>query len=88
LPSADVPEPRGQSCAGDGYSDLRAGHRWNRRRHHNALLATGGWIDGLSVITLDQTGLAQKGGAVISRHHPEPIVRLKPRLRSAMEMPI
>ena len=32
----------------------------------NALLATAAWIDGLSVITLDQTGLAQKGGAVVS----------------------
>ncbi|HVN03373.1 MAG TPA: DUF6537 domain-containing protein, partial [Bryobacteraceae bacterium] len=27
---------------------------------------TAAWIDGLSVITLDQTGLAQKGGAVVS----------------------
>ena len=32
----------------------------------NALLATAAAIDGLSVITLDQTGLAQKGGAVVS----------------------
>ncbi len=32
----------------------------------NALLATAAWIDGLSAITLDQTGVAQKGGAVIS----------------------
>jgi indolepyruvate ferredoxin oxidoreductase len=32
----------------------------------NALLATAAWLDGLSVITLDQTGLAQKGGAVVS----------------------
>ena len=32
----------------------------------NALLATAAWIDGLSAITLDQTGLAQKGGAVVS----------------------
>ena len=33
----------------------------------NALLATAAWIDGLSVITLDQTGSAQKGGAVVSQ---------------------
>jgi indolepyruvate ferredoxin oxidoreductase len=32
----------------------------------NALLATAAWIDGLYVATLDQTGSAQKGGAVIS----------------------
>jgi indolepyruvate ferredoxin oxidoreductase len=32
----------------------------------NALLATAAMIDGLWVSTLDQTGLAQKGGAVVS----------------------
>ena len=32
----------------------------------NALLATAAWIDGLNVVTLDQTGTAQKGGAVVS----------------------
>ena len=32
----------------------------------NALLATAAALDGLSVQTLDQTGLAQKGGAVVS----------------------
>ncbi len=32
----------------------------------NALLATAAAMDGLSVATLDQTGLAQKGGAVVS----------------------
>ncbi len=32
----------------------------------NALLATAAWIDGLRVATLDQTGTAQKGGAVVS----------------------
>ncbi len=32
----------------------------------NALLATAALLDGLSVVTLDQTGLAQKGGAVVS----------------------
>jgi indolepyruvate ferredoxin oxidoreductase len=41
----------------------------------NALLATAASIDGLSVITLDQTGLAQKGGGVVSHlvltHQPE-----------------
>jgi len=32
----------------------------------NALLATAALLDGLTVVTLDQTGLAQKGGAVVS----------------------
>src|SRR6185436_4339130 len=32
----------------------------------NALMATAAWIDGLSAITLDQTGVAQKGGDVVS----------------------
>jgi indolepyruvate ferredoxin oxidoreductase len=32
----------------------------------HALLATAAWIDGLSTVTLDQTGMAQKGGAVVS----------------------
>jgi indolepyruvate ferredoxin oxidoreductase len=32
----------------------------------NAILATAASLDGLSVMTLDQTGLAQKGGSVIS----------------------
>jgi len=32
----------------------------------NALLATAAWLENLSAITLDQTGLAQKGGAVVS----------------------
>ncbi len=31
----------------------------------NALLATAAWIEGLYVATLDQTGSAQKGGAVV-----------------------
>ncbi len=49
----------------------------------NALLATAAAIDGLSVITLDQTGLAQKGGAVVSHliltHEP---VELSARINS------
>ena len=32
----------------------------------NALLATAAWIEGLYVATLDQTGSAQKGGAVVA----------------------
>ena len=41
----------------------------------NALLATAALLDGLHTITLDQTGLAQKGGAVVSHLtiSPEPV---------------
>src|SRR3989442_10798513 len=66
LPSADVPEPRNKVTAGDGYSILAPGIGGTGVVTINALLATSAWIDGLSVITLDQTGLAQKGGAVVS----------------------
>ena len=52
--------------AGDGYAILAPGIGGTGVVTVNALLATAAWIDGLSAITLDQTGLAQKGGAVIS----------------------
>ena len=66
LPAADVPEPRGQVRAGDGYSILAPGIGGTGVVTINALLATAAWLDGISAITLDQTGLAQKGGAVVS----------------------
>src|SRR4029077_12937846 len=66
LPSADVGEPKEKVRAGDGYSILGPGIGGTRVVTINALIATAAWIEGLSSITLDQTGLAQKGGAVIS----------------------
>src|SRR5579863_1263502 len=66
LPAAEVPEPRGQVRAGEGYSILAPGVGGTGVVTINALLATAAWLDGISVITLDQTGLAQKGGAVVS----------------------
>ena len=66
LPQAEAPPPREQARAGDGYSILAPGIGGTGVVTINALLATAAWIDGLSVITLDQTGLAQKGGAVVS----------------------
>jgi indolepyruvate ferredoxin oxidoreductase len=66
LPPADVPEPRERVAAGDGYSILAPGIGGTGVVTINALLATAAWLDNLSVITLDQTGLAQKGGAVVS----------------------
>jgi len=66
LPETDVPEPRVRVEIGERYSILGPGIGGTGVVTVNALLATAAWIDGLSVITLDQTGLAQKGGAVVS----------------------
>jgi indolepyruvate ferredoxin oxidoreductase len=66
LPAAEVPEPREKVAAGEVYSILAPGIGGTGVVTINALLATAAWLDGTSVITLDQTGLAQKGGAVVS----------------------
>jgi indolepyruvate ferredoxin oxidoreductase len=66
LPAAEVGEPRDKVRAGEGYSILAPGIGGTGVVTINALLATAAWIEGLSSITLDQTGLAQKGGAVVS----------------------
>jgi indolepyruvate ferredoxin oxidoreductase len=52
--------------AGGGYRILSPGIGGTGVVTINALLATAASIEGLFVITLDQTGLAQKGGAVVS----------------------
>ena len=66
LPPAEVAEPKDKVRAGDGYSILAPGIGGTGVVTINALIATAAWIEGLSSITLDQTGLAQKGGAVVS----------------------
>jgi len=66
LPAAEVPPPRDIAKAGDGYRIIGPGIGGTGVVTINALLATAGWLDGLSVATLDQTGTAQKGGAVVS----------------------
>jgi indolepyruvate ferredoxin oxidoreductase len=66
LPDADVPMPRETAPVGDGYRIVCPGIGGTGVVTINALLATAGWIDGLYVSTLDQTGTAQKGGAVVS----------------------
>ena len=67
LPQADVAKPTSVASIGvDGYRILAPGIGGTGVLTVNALLATAAWIDGLSVITLDQTGSAQKGGAVVS----------------------
>jgi indolepyruvate ferredoxin oxidoreductase len=66
LPDADVPAPREIAPVGEGYRIVCPGIGGTGVVTINALLATAGWIDGLYVTTLDQTGTAQKGGAVVS----------------------
>ena len=66
LPPAEVPMPREMVQAGDGYRIFAPGIGGTGVVTINALLAAAAWIDGLSVVTLDQTGTAQKGGAVVS----------------------
>src|SRR5437773_9686179 len=66
LPEADVPAPREKARIGEYYAILAPGIGGTGVVTINALLATAAWIDGLSAITLDQTGGAQKGGAGVS----------------------
>lgn len=66
LPAAEVPAPREIAALGDGYRIVSPGIGGTGVVTINALLATAAWIDGLYVTTLDQTGSAQKGGAVVS----------------------
>ena len=66
LPSSAVPAPREIASIGTGYRIIGPGIGGTGVVTINALLATAAWIDGLFVATLDQTGSAQKGGAVVS----------------------
>jgi indolepyruvate ferredoxin oxidoreductase len=66
LPETGVPAPHNAVQAGDGYRIIAPGIGGTGVVTISALLATAGWIDGLHVATLDQTGTAQKGGAVVS----------------------
>jgi indolepyruvate ferredoxin oxidoreductase len=70
LPTAEVPEPSEIASlgnnGGDCYRIVMPGIGGTGVVTINALLATAAWIDGLYVATLDQTGSAQKGGAVVS----------------------
>jgi indolepyruvate ferredoxin oxidoreductase len=66
LPQTDVPLPERSVSAGGGYRILAPGIGGTGVVTINALLATAAWIEGLNAATLDQTGTAQKGGAVVS----------------------
>ena len=66
LPETGVPAPRDAVQAAGGYRVVSPGIGGTGVITINALLATAATLDGLCVLTLDQTGLAQKGGAVVS----------------------
>ncbi len=66
LPPADVTAPLNPVHAGDGYRIVMPGIGGTGVLTINALLATAASLEGKQVLTLDQTGLAQKGGAVVS----------------------
>jgi indolepyruvate ferredoxin oxidoreductase len=66
LPETEVPPPAEVARAGDGYRILMPGIGGTGVVTINALLAHAALMDGLHAATLDQTGLAQKGGAVVS----------------------
>ncbi len=66
LPEVEIPEPGERVSAGGGYRIVAPGIGGTGVVTVNALLATAATMDGLFVATLDQTGLAQKGGAVVS----------------------
>lgn len=76
LPALEIPAPPRQPAAGDGYRILMPGIGGTGVVTINALLATAAHMDGLHAITLDQTGVAQKGGAVVAHVtiSAEPIV--------------
>jgi len=73
LPEIEIPEPaakvklgKGAGEAGGAYEILIPGMGGTGVVTLNALLATAALLDGLHAATLDQTGLSQKGGAVVS----------------------
>ena len=71
LPEIEIPEPAakvalGKDGIGDTYEIIIPGVGGTGVVTVNALLATAALLDGLHCATLDQTGLSQKGGAVVS----------------------
>jgi indolepyruvate ferredoxin oxidoreductase len=84
LPATDVPAPRDPVRAGEAYRILAPGIGGTGVVTISALLAAAAWIDGLHVATMDQTGTAQKGGAVVSHilfsEHP---IQVPPKVNTA-----
>ena len=83
LPDLAVPEPGARVRAGEGYSIVMPGIGGTGVVTINALLATAAHMDGLQVITLDQTGVAQKGGAVVAH-----ITMSEDRIEASQRVPL
>ena len=66
LLEGDLPNPLRTVSLEGGYRILSPGIGGTGVVTINALIATAALMEGLSVLSLDQTGLAQKGGAVVS----------------------
>ncbi len=66
LPAVETPEPAAKVAAGGGYRILMPGVGGAGVVTANAMLATAALLDGRHAVTLDQTGVAQKGGAVVA----------------------
>jgi indolepyruvate ferredoxin oxidoreductase len=66
LPATQVPEPDSIAPLDQPYRIVSPGIGGTGVITIHAVLATAAWIEGLHALTLDQTGLAQKGGAVVS----------------------
>ncbi|MEO8363180.1 MAG: indolepyruvate ferredoxin oxidoreductase family protein, partial [Ilumatobacteraceae bacterium] len=62
----DIPLPTPPTIPADGYSVFTVGIGGTGLVTLNQILATAAAFDGLHVIGLDQTGLSQKGGPVVS----------------------
>ena len=65
-PVVELPAPARIAGVGKGYRILSPGIGGTGVVTVNAILAAAATMDGLHVLSLDQTGLAQKGGAVVS----------------------
>jgi indolepyruvate ferredoxin oxidoreductase len=66
MPVVETVPPARVADAGTGYRILSPGIGGTGVVTVNAILAAAATMDGLHVLSLDQTGLAQKGGAVVS----------------------
>ena len=82
LPDLDLPEPQAKAVPGGGYHILMPGIGGTGVVTINAVLATAARIDGLHAITLDQTGVAQKGGAVVAH-----ITISEPKIEASQRIP-
>ena len=65
-PPADIAEPERPEPGPDGYAVFMAGVGGTGVVTVSQVLATAALLDGLDILGLDQTGLSQKGGPVVS----------------------